>query len=178
MGKRSNFERIKKDKYMTWDKAAILPLVPHIDFVDYMEPCAGDGSLIRNLSFYSPKCRWSSDIEPDAAGYAYGIKKHDALLLNNPFGWPIVTNPPWERRLLHPMIDHFMNIAPFVWLLFDADWAHTLQSSPYIKHIEKIVSVGRVKWIPGTTMCGKDNCAWYKFRKGHVDGPKFYGRSK
>ena len=70
------------------------------------------------------------------------------------------------------MIEHFANLRP-TWLLFDADWAHTLQARPYLeRYCTDIVSVGRVSWEQNGTS-GKDNCAWYKFTKEkterHVD---------
>ena len=42
-----------------------------------------------------------------------------------------------------------MRLAP-TWLLFDADWAHTKQAAPYLRHCSHIVSVGRVHWMAGT----------------------------
>lgn len=85
----------------------------------------------------------------------------------------IITNPPWSRKLLHPMIEKFMGIAP-TWLLFDANWMFTKQARRYLPNCVKIVSVGRLKWIPDTTMSAKDDCAWFYFRKDHDDGPRFY----
>jgi len=61
-------------------------------------------------------------------------------------------------------------------LLFYADWMHTKQSIPYMPYCHKIVSVGRVKWIPGSKSVGKDNCAWYLFDK-HEAETIFYGRA-
>jgi hypothetical protein len=74
----------------------------------------------------------------------------------------IITNPPWSRNILHGMIDRFASLAP-TWLLFDADWAFTKQSEPYMDRCQMIVAVGRVKWIEGSKNTGKDNCAWYNF---------------
>lgn len=81
---------------------------------------------------------------------------------------------PWDRKLLHPMIERFTSLRP-TWMLFDADWVHTKQASPYMPLLRKIVSVGRVKWIPDSKMTGKDNCSWMLF---DVDGEgcQFYGR--
>ena len=90
----------------------------------------------------------------------------------------IITNPPWDRKILHPMIEHFASMRP-TWLLFDADWMHTKQSTPYMDYCQKIVSVGRVKWIPDSKMTGKDNCAWYLFDQDPTlahEATKFYGR--
>jgi hypothetical protein len=62
------------------------------------------------------------------------------------------------------------------WLLFDADWKHTKQAIPYLSRLCTIVSVGRVRWIPGTPYTGKDNCCWYLFDRS-ADITTFYGRA-
>ena len=73
------------------------------------------------------------------------------------------------------MIDHFALQCP-TWLLFDADWPHTKQSQPYMDWLVKIVSVGRLKWIPDSKMTGKDNCCWYLFDATNKEVTQFYGR--
>lgn len=166
MGKRSDFKRIGKDKYMTFDSRAVKPLLPHIQHIDrYIEPCAGDGSLIDNLAKHRPGmvCDSAYDIEPGREG----IGERDALALGELYK-PIITNPPWDRKILHPMIEHFITISPECWLLFDSDWAYTKQSAPYIKHCSHIVAVGRLIWIPGTKMTGKDNVSWYQFEQNPI----------
>jgi hypothetical protein len=92
------------------------------------------------------------------------------------FGTMVITNPPWARNILHGVIDHFMAEGSPTWLLFDADWMHTKQSAPYIEYLEKIVSVGRIKWIEGSKHTGKDNCCWYLFTSGSSGPARFYGR--
>lgn len=159
MGKRSKFARRDRDTYDT-PYEAVLPLLPHLPAgTAYIEPCAGRGDLISHLKKHGHTCRAAFDTAPRRKG----IGKKDALDLD--FGFnagTIITNPPWKRDLLHPMIARFSWIAP-TWLLFDADWAHTKQARPYLKYCAKIVSVGRIKWIEGTKNTGKDNCAWYLF---------------
>jgi len=59
--------------------------------------------------------------------------------------------------------------------LDEANWMHTKQASPYLKFCSKIVSVGRVKWIPDSKTTGKDNCAWYLFKDNEQE-TLFYGR--
>lgn len=90
-----------------------------------------------------------------------------------------ITNPPWTRSLLHPLIVHLSNQAP-TWLLFDADWMHTKQAAPYLDRLVRIVSVGRLKWIPDSKMDGKDNCAWYLFNRlyGGPYATIFHGRNQ
>ena len=87
-----------------------------------------------------------------------------------------ITNPPWNRKILHPLIEHLSNIAP-TWLLFDADWMHTKQSIPYLTRLKKVVSIGRVKWIEDSKMTGKDNSCWYLFDSQETNKVLFYGRS-
>jgi hypothetical protein len=172
MGKRSNFERKERDFYETPIEAT-LPLIPHLGYdFTFIEPCAGAGVLIDNLEDNGGKCNFASDIVPQRGDihmrdYAEIDTKN---VLETDY---IITNPPWNRILLHPMIEHFSSLCP-TWLLFDADWIHTKQSIPYISKLHKIVSVGRVRWFGNTT--GKDNCAWYLFCKKPAKEIKFYGR--
>lgn len=166
MGKRSNFERVERDFYPTPEEA-VVPLIPYLTnkpgVLSFVEPCAGDGALWKHITKLSRRnCHGLlCDIEPQAEG----IVQKDALTLTEEdvkdFDY-IITNPPWDRKILHPMINHFRTLKP-TWLLFDTDWMHTKQSSEYMQYCSMIVSVGRVKWIPDSKMTGKDNCAWYKF---------------
>lgn len=177
MGKRSNFARVGRDFYPT-PREAVLPLLPHLPVpLRYWEPCCGDGALIRSLPF---GCVAASDIEPRDPGDMPFMKTVDALSVGDSAMdmaeiTCIITNPPWDRSILHPMIRHFSEMRP-TWLLFDADWVHTRQSAPYLPRLRKIVSVGRVKWIPDSKMTGKDNCAWHLFTKPSDEPATFIGR--
>lgn len=166
MSKRSTFERRPMDDYPTTDRRAVIRLMPHLIGVEtFAEPCAGEGHLVRLLEEYGLTCIHENDIR-------HGV---DALTMTVPPVDAIISNPPWTRALLHPMIRHFQRMAP-TWLLFDADWAHTGQSGPYMDQCSHIVSVGRLCWFPETKQTGKDNCAWYRFDAQHSGGPRFIGR--
>lgn len=183
MGKRSNFKRRKNDAYFTpYD--GVPPLIPHlIKGSTFSEPCAGDGRLVRHLHRNGMSCKWQSDIAPKHND----VIRADAFKLNKELEADyIITNPVWTRELLHPMIEHFMNIAP-TWLLFDASWKYTTQKymarregcknvPELLKNCVKIVPVGRLKWIEGTDHKGKDDCAWYLFDKYHKNYPRFEPR--
>lgn len=167
MGKRSNFKRNPRDFYPTPYKA-LEPLLPHLDTsIPFVEPCAGNGVLISYLKRNGHDCYYASDIEPakDIIGGEI-IHERDAITTRWEAIAPklFITNPPWARDILHPLIECLRVAAP-TWLLFDADWTHTKQSAPFMPYCHKIVSVGRVKWIPDSKMTGKDNCAWYLFKK-------------
>ena len=171
MGKRSDFERIPRDFYPTPYKA-VIPLLPHLgDEFTFAEPCAGDGRLIEHLEKHGGICRYAHDIEP----MHQRVEQHDALEHGYTQCDYIITNPPWNRKILHPMIEHFVDQRP-TWLLFDSDWMHTKQSIPYLKYLSKIVSIGRVKWIEGSSSVGKDNCCWYLFEQKNLYPHQFFGR--
>ena len=174
MGKRSDFERKPRDFYPT-PFAAVEPLIDHLPKgFTFAEPCAGDGQLCRHLEHFGGDCMWASDIEPQLEGVLQNdyteIGENEVLECQY-----IITNPPWDRKLLHPIIEHLSDLSP-TWLLFDADWIHTKQSRPYQQRLQKIVSVGRVKWIPDSKMTGKDNCCWYLFNKDNKDQTVIYGK--
>lgn len=87
----------------------------------------------------------------------------------------VITNPPFEWRVLQPLLDKWINLRPTV-LLLPADFMHNQRFSNYLKMCEKVVSIGRVKWIEGSTMTSVDNFAWYFFNKDFKGPTAFYGR--
>jgi hypothetical protein len=180
MGKRSNFERVERDFYPT-PREAVLPLLPHLTpGTRYLEPCAGDGALALALDDAGHKCVGAYDIEQRERreGFRCLVVRHDATSYAYPGAASVdcfITNPPWDRKVLHPIIVNLSDRLP-TWLLFDADWQHTRQSVPFLPRLRRIVSVGRVKWIPDSKMTGKDNCAWHLFDKPSEDAVQFFGR--
>ena len=182
MGKRSDFETRQLAFYPT-PREAVAPLTAHLpDNVTFCEPCAGAGDLVKHLEHYKHKCTIAYDVAPRQewilAGDAVWLQKPD--LCGADF---IITNPPWERVVLHQIIERCSKLAP-PWLLFDVDWMHTRQATPYLKLCKSIVSIGRVKWIENTKNSGMDNCCWYLFfdpppEKGIArfpTAPRFHGR--
>jgi hypothetical protein len=174
MGKRSDFDRNPRDFYPTpWE--AVVPLFPHLPLeLKFWEPCAGDKALVDHIdSVFFGSCGMASDIDPQHPE----VTCCDALAIDGiyaPGMTHIITNPPWNRKILHPMIEKFSALRP-TWLLFDADWMHTKQSVPYQVYLRKVVSVGRVKWIPDSKMTGKDNAAWYLFDRNDPGPTEFVG---
>ena len=151
------------------------------------EPCCGDGQLVEHLENFGHKCLFASDvgltewmavrvdIDPPATKWGENprdfIKCNDEIyvmagldarkITSSPASY-FITNPPWERDVLHGIIENLSRIIP-TWLLIDADWMHTKQAVPYMAICRKIVSIGRVKWIPESKNTGMDNCCWYLF---------------
>ena len=165
------FERKPRDFYPT-PIEAVMPLKPHLpEEFEFIEPCAGNGILVEHLESFGGKCISATDIEPQVdtitEANAFSIE-HNGL---------VITNPPWDRKILHPMIEHFTKSDKGCWLLFDAAWMHTKQSESYMKWCRKIVSIGRVKWIPDSGMVGKDDSCWYYFNR-YGNGTEFFGRKQ
>jgi hypothetical protein len=166
MGKRSDFERKKLDFYAT-PIEAVRPLIPHLaPKATFCEPCAGAGDLIRHLDLYGHQCRSAFDVAPQAEyislGDASWMQETDCAHCDL-----IITNPPWDRPVLHQIIERAASLKP-TWLLFDADWMHTAQAARHLEICVKIVSVGRIKWIADSANTGMDNCCWYLFDVNHI----------
>lgn len=162
MAKRSSgdFERVPNDLYRTWDYRAVRPLLRHLDpGTLYVEPCAGAGDLIDHLKIAGHRCVRAFDIDPQRHDIQHGDAR--TLTWRTQRGvW--ITNPPWTRDIMHPIIRNLAKQAP-LWALFDSDWVHTDQASGFMPILRKIVSVGRVKFIPGSEHDGKDNVSWHLF---------------
>jgi len=175
MGKRSNYERKPLDFYST-PMAAVESLLPHLTPRSrFCEPCAGAGVLIGHLERNGHQCVSAFDVAPQSDG----IRCADASFMQREdLGGAdvIITNPPWDRHALHQIIERCVFLVP-TWLLFDADWMHTRQAVPYLRHCSMIVAIGRVKWIEGSAGAGKDNACWYKFEPDHLGRTIFVGRS-
>jgi len=149
--------------------AAVEPLINHLpNKFTFSEPCAGDGQLCRHLEYFGGVCIWASDISPQLEGIVENdfTEIGEDQVLESKY---IITNPPWDRTILHPIIEHFAPQKP-TWLLFDADWVHTKESIPYIKYLHKIVS---------TSGPGGRPCAWHLFdaQTSPIMGVIFHGRT-
>lgn len=172
MGKRSSFERVPRDFYPT-PVEAVAPLLPHLaPETRFCEPCAGNGVLVDHLTAAGHYCAAAWDIEPQRAD----IDQQDATQRQIGNIDCFITNPPWDRKVLHSIILNLAAQHP-TWLLFDADWMHTKQAIPFLPMLHVVVSVGRVKWIKDSPFTGKDNCCWYLFDANTSAVTEFVGRA-
>lgn len=173
MGKRSEFERVEKDFYPTFDLRAGKRLVAHLNplkEIKYAEPCYGEGDLEVNLTSASSlmKCQAKGDIE--SGKDLFDWSKEDVVNCDL-----IITNPPWSRSILHPLIEYLAPLKP-TWLLFDSDWAYTKQARPYMDYCTDILAIGRLVWMRDTKISGKDNCSWYRFSTDKDEATRFYAQ--
>lgn len=192
MGKRSNFERRDRDFYPT-PYEAVGPLLGHLygrrqEWL-FVDPCAGDGSLIDGLrrarddqGYEHFMAFIGSDIRPlrkDIAEFdAFDLRRHEiyAQLDIDQALTGFITNPPWDWEILSPLISHLSDIAP-TWLLLNADLMHNRRMAKHMTHCVKVVSVGRVSWMNNGKK-GFENAAWYLFDAGfECNQTQFYARA-
>lgn len=134
------------DFYATIDARAIAALAPHVPAgTVYAEPCAGAGDLVHLLAGLGLQCAWACDIAPQCRT----VGQWDAMQLcaQDVVGVEcFITNPPWTRPLLHPLIEHLASLRP-TWMLFDAAWMFTGQAAPLMALCTDVVAVGRLRWF-------------------------------
>lgn len=176
MGKRSDKERIPHDFYATTDLKALAPeFTKNIRGKSYAEPCYGEGDL-ENLLRDFALCEWRSDIRTTTSG-CYTL---DASCLSKESIDRcdlIITNPPYTRNVLLPMIEKFISLKP-TWLLLPADYMHNVYFGDYMSRCSKVVSIGRLKWFKDSPHTSTDNYAWYywKYKADTETETVFYGR--
>jgi hypothetical protein len=138
----------------------------HIQRLREGSPCVGASDLVRHLESFGLICSYAGDI---ATG-------QDALTIPI-FNSPVITNPPYERKLMHALTRHFIATAPCCWLLLESDWLWTKQAKPFLPHASDVVTIGRLKWIEGSPSNGFDNYAWLRFSSEHRAGPILHSDS-
>lgn len=167
----TNRQRRKNDFYATVDHRAVTPLLPFLEPQSwYVEPCAGDGSLIGLLDQYGHRCLGRFDLSPQCPY----IPQRDALEVID-MAPRVITNPPWDPAMLHPLIEHFVQAADETWLLFGASWPQTKQSKRLGElFCTDIVSVGRVKWFLNSKNDATDDCSWYRFSQDKDGATRYH----
>lgn len=160
MGKRSNFKKIEKDFYPSIDPRIGEALAPYVRGCRYAEPCYGSGDLESQL-MDAAMCFWRSDIRENSG------ERMDALKLSEEhvtYCDYIITNPPFSRGVLLPMIRHFTSLRP-TWLLLPGDMIYNKYMREFTLELQMVVPVGRLYWFMenGKYTRGTDNYAWFLF---------------
>ena len=138
--------------------AAIQPLLAVLDpGTAFIEPCAGDGALMYALIDAGHPCVEARDIAPLDLAVDVG----DALDLAPRPAVTVITNPPFERKLLVPLLCHWHRRQP-AWLLLPSDALINLWFAPFAPYVNEIVPIGRISWL-NNGVAGKDNNAWVRF---------------
>lgn len=170
-------KRNPRDYYPTIDPRAVLPLVAQLGRdVRYAEPCAGAGDLVDLLDAHGWQCQWAADVQParrtcHSTGQLIGqanVLMLPQILEAAPDLVPdiFITNPPWKREWLHPIIDTLARIRP-TWLLFDAAWKETQQAARFGPWCSMAISTGRLIWVQDSPYQSTDDVSWYCFDARH-----------
>ena len=164
MGKRTSFSKVDKDFYPTIDPRAFEAIIPFVRGRTYAEPCAGNGDLVDGLAD-AATCKWETDVREEVdcrTMDAMSITQDDLEGIDL-----IITNPPFTKSVLLPMIDHFMSLKP-TWLLLPWDLPCNKYFRLYAEGCNKIVPIGRLCWFKkdGKFVRGYENFAWYYWPKG------------
>lgn len=171
MSKRAygKYERRENDLYPTPLKS-VRPLIPHLRAAgvrDFCEPCCGLGDLIVHLESFRLRCVYAGDI----------VTGQNALDVPR-FEAGVITNPPYPKKEdrdgypLVPLVAHFIETAPFVWLLLKADFAHVKYSRPFWPQCSDIVTAKREAHMGEGS--GMENASWFRFERSHRTGPIFH----
>lgn len=134
------------------------------DGLRFAEPCAGAGHLVDLLDGQRVgdgvlQCVFGLELEPQghldggtrnrwpiATGNALQLTERDLARAGAPVD-VLISNLPWHRDWLHPLIRHLAALRP-LWSLHDASWAFTDQAAPFASICTDIAAVGRLKWFP------------------------------
>jgi hypothetical protein len=166
------YEKVPKDRYIT-PRTGVERLAEYFDLegVTYVEPCFANGNLSRWLSEFGAREIYRSGLEPEVENVDLCDVLSDGQQRWAEFGKKadcILTNPPWSRNLLHPMIELFSDVAPTL-LLFDANWINTKQARPFQDRLVAVFPAGRHRWFAGQEgdkgLAPKEDTSWYLFDK-------------
>lgn len=174
MGKRSEFERNDRDFYPTPEKAVAI-LANYIQDIKYIEPCAGNGALIKFFDKIGDnvKCIHACDIEPQPSDIDI-IERNmletdwDSIVKHTlPDSDMFITNPPWVNDKksgyqLNTIIKKLSSVLP-TWLLMNGNYCFNRKSAECMRKCTDVVPVGRLRWIENSPHMGKDDVAWFRF---------------
>lgn len=169
IARRSRRELVENSWYPTIDPRPVQVLLDQLSpGMRFVEPCAGDGALIRHLETAGHRCIHASDIAPRARW----IEQRCAMRL--PPRGLVITNPPYTpRSLMHELIDHWLDCGAECWLLIDMDWASNISAGAYLIHCDRILPAGRME-IYASTGSGDRNFGWFHFPGRRHAGPPLF----
>lgn len=173
MGNDPSTKRKKQGDFYETPRWAIEALLKREGFGGIiLEPCCGNGAISRVLEEYGYKVQ-SSDISTE--DNIYGEKGIDAFLIDK-LSDNIITNPPYDRRILNNLVEHFSIIyikkmALLLRLTFlESDGRRELFTSLPLKVV--YIFSSRITMYPeneekpenkGTTAY-----AWFVWEKGYI----------
>lgn len=139
--------------------------------IGFYEPCAGAGALVRHLLEAEHYCLSASDIEPRNSI----VLKREAIEAINDLKYPdfnesysefIITNPPFSRESMGFLRELIKTCAHKrqSWFLLPFAFAANVQNANLMRnYCCKVVTIGRLKWVPDTPHKEGRDMAWFLF---------------
>lgn len=160
--------------------AGVPALMQHLPKVfTYCEPCVGRGDLIKHMSHFRKGAILTQAY--DTHPLIDDVRLLDTRYLTaddttSPIHGEadfIITNPPWIKEMMEPMLLRWPQLKP-TWVLVNATFLHTLWGARIMPYCHKIVSIGRIQWIPGSKGTGLVDACWLLLDKPRGKQPDFY----
>jgi hypothetical protein len=160
----SGYARIADDVYQTppWPVAALLRCVP---ITAALDPAEGPGALVSALN---------------ALGVEAVGTTTDFFIAEPPRGIDtIVCNPPYGRggTLAVRFIVRALELASIrrIFMLLPIDFDSAITRQPLFRYCPafaaKIVLLGRIRWIAGSTGAPSTNHCWFAWDRAHAGAP-------
>lgn len=143
----------------------------------WLEPCVGDGAIIRAVREVEPGIVWSAgDIRPDASCDGLFVRVGDFLSAKPGFGWGediglVISNPPFS--LAEPIIRHADVFSDSVVMLLRLAFLSSGKRAPFMR--ERTPDVYVLPNRPSFDGIGNDSpdYGWFHWhgspgRRGHV----------
>jgi predicted RNA methylase len=174
-----------RDYWPTVDSAAIsrnfVKWLAEQDVRTFVEPCAGNGSLVKMLENVGLECVGAFDMEPqDSSIYKKEVSELDSH--NYTHADIVITNPPFSWTMLKPILEKLLESNLPVCLLLPASFMHNLRSAQFMKYCSHVFSIGRLFWVVDggqpemKGIKGKEDFCWYVFDKRNKETTRFYDR--
>ena len=127
----------------------------------YIEPCAGDGSIIKSMKDHA-RCRFACDINPRHPSV---IQRDCFDITNAELGGAktVITNTPFDQHFVRQFVQHFNVRGLSVWLILPAEFMFKAKVGDIMSACEIIVPIGALQWFPNTESRGWRLYGWYKF---------------
>jgi hypothetical protein len=175
--RRSRYLKKARGLYETREPRAVEALSTYLPPGSrFIEPCAASGRLRGHLIAHPNgyTCDRASDIVPLASD----VERKDVFSYTSADvapGAAFITNPPYDRDVLDPLIAHLSDVAP-TWLLLYVGWLFAQESAPLCDRMRFIVPLGhRPRWFDGKGSETRD-FAWVLFGQPDKEPAKFQWR--
>jgi hypothetical protein len=172
--------RREHDYYPTprWPLARLLEVLPLPDQVPWLEPCVGDGALLRHVASLGYDVAWRTndlrDVPQPPGSVLHSHARAEAWLRDHGQRDSVcLTNPPFNAAF--PIVVSAVEVCGIVVMLLPTSWIGTQGRTPWLREHPPAVY-----WIPeridflredahSASRNGNQNYAWLAWGLGHSE---------